>query len=47
MRDKDDQGRADEGRSALISRGGLSRRQLMKNAGALGVVGALDAEDSV
>src|SRR5215469_15520839 len=41
MRDENDQGRAEKGRKQLISKGGLSRRQIMKNAGAFGVVGAL------
>jgi hypothetical protein len=41
MRDENDLGRAGKGHRPLISKGGLSRRQIMKNAGAFGVVGGL------
>jgi multiple sugar transport system substrate-binding protein len=41
MRDENDQGRAGKGDRLLISKGGLSRRQIVKSAGAFGVVGAL------
>jgi multiple sugar transport system substrate-binding protein len=41
MRDEYDQGRAGKGDKRLISKGGLSRRQIVKSAGAFGVVSAL------